>query len=62
MQYKAKFCRGTVISFASHLCSDSVRLPPWAENTVDFIHKNRMTLESEHVSTHLHEWVDLIFG
>ncbi|OIT25076.1 PREDICTED: BEACH domain-containing protein C2 [Nicotiana attenuata] len=41
---------------------DSVRLPPWAENTVDFIHKNRMALESEHVSAHLHEWIDLIFG
>lgn len=41
---------------------DSVRLPPWAENTVDFIHKHRMALESEHVSAHLHEWIDLIFG
>nr|XP_009598677.1 BEACH domain-containing protein C2 [Nicotiana tomentosiformis] len=41
---------------------DSVRLPPWAENTVDFIHKNRMALESEHVSAHLQKWIDLIFG
>ncbi|XP_060218692.1 BEACH domain-containing protein C2 [Lycium barbarum] len=41
---------------------DSVHLPPWAENTVDFIHKHRMALESEHVSAHLHEWIDLIFG
>ncbi|KAL3348988.1 hypothetical protein AABB24_022249 [Solanum stoloniferum] len=41
---------------------DSVRLPPWAENKVDFIHKHRMALESEHVSAHLHEWIDLIFG
>ncbi|VFQ75698.1 unnamed protein product [Cuscuta campestris] len=40
----------------------SVRLPPWAENPVDFIHKHRMALESEHVSAHLHEWIDLIFG
>lgn len=39
-----------------------VRLPPWAENPVDFIHKHRMALESEHVSAHLHEWIDLIFG
>lgn len=42
--------------------SDSVRLPPWAKNKVDFIHKHRMALESEHVSAHLHEWIDLIFG
>ncbi|KAJ0053220.1 hypothetical protein Pint_00290 [Pistacia integerrima] len=41
---------------------DSVRLPPWAENPIDFIHKHRMALESEYVSAHLHEWVDLIFG
>ncbi|OAY49278.1 BEACH domain-containing protein C2 isoform X3 [Manihot esculenta] len=41
---------------------DSVKLPPWAENPVDFIHKHRMALESEHVSAHLHEWIDLIFG
>ncbi|KAM7508730.1 hypothetical protein LguiA_019183 [Lonicera macranthoides] len=41
---------------------DSVKLPPWAENPVDFIHKHRMALESEHISAHLHEWIDLIFG
>ncbi|CAM8894837.1 unnamed protein product [Rhodiola kirilowii] len=41
---------------------DSVRLPSWAENPADFIHKHRMALESEHVSAHLHEWIDLIFG
>ncbi|CAK9169218.1 unnamed protein product, partial [Ilex paraguariensis] len=41
---------------------DLVQLPPWAENPVDFIHKHRMALESEHVSEHLHEWIDLIFG
>ncbi|XVF73351.1 hypothetical protein PTKIN_Ptkin12aG0194600 [Pterospermum kingtungense] len=41
---------------------DSVQLPPWAQNPVDFIHKHRMALESEHVSAHLNEWIDLIFG
>ncbi|KAK1364471.1 BEACH domain-containing protein C2 [Heracleum sosnowskyi] len=41
---------------------DSVRLPSWAENAVDFIHKHQEALESEHVSAHLHEWIDLIFG
>uniref|UniRef100_A0A0D9W809 BEACH-type PH domain-containing protein n=1 Tax=Leersia perrieri TaxID=77586 RepID=A0A0D9W809_9ORYZ len=41
---------------------DSVSLPPWAEDPVDFVHKHRKALESEHVSAHLHEWIDLIFG
>ncbi|XP_019082502.1 PREDICTED: BEACH domain-containing protein C1-like [Camelina sativa] len=41
---------------------DSVKLPPWAKSPIDFVHKQRMALESEHVSAHLHEWIDLIFG
>ncbi|KAK8587933.1 hypothetical protein V6N13_086892 [Hibiscus sabdariffa] len=41
---------------------DSVKLPPWAQSSVDFIHKHRMALECDHVSAHLHEWIDLIFG
>ncbi|KAK2407273.1 WD-40 repeat family protein / beige protein [Trifolium repens] len=41
---------------------DTVRLPAWAESPVDFVHKHRMALESEYVSAHLHEWIDLIFG
>ncbi|KAE8672128.1 Beige-related and WD-40 repeat-containing protein isoform 2 [Hibiscus syriacus] len=41
---------------------DSVKLPLWAQNPVDFIHKHRIALESEHVSAHLNEWIDLIFG
>ncbi|KAG0502918.1 hypothetical protein HPP92_002990 [Vanilla planifolia] len=41
---------------------DFVKLPAWAENPVDFIHKHRLALESEYVSAHLHDWIDLIFG
>ncbi|KAL4275529.1 hypothetical protein AHAS_Ahas20G0116300 [Arachis hypogaea] len=41
---------------------DTVRLPPWAENLVYFVHKHWMVLESEYASAHLHEWIDLIFG
>lgn len=39
-----------------------VVLPPWAKRPADFIRKNAKALESEHVSAHLHEWIDLIFG
>eukprot|EP00002_Diphylleia_rotans_P005673 TRINITY_DN1484_c0_g1_i13.p1 TRINITY_DN1484_c0_g1~~TRINITY_DN1484_c0_g1_i13.p1 ORF type:complete len:2267 (+),score=363.12 TRINITY_DN1484_c0_g1_i13:49-6849(+) len=41
---------------------DSVILPPWAETAEDFIRIHREALESEYVSAHLHEWIDLIFG
>ncbi|XP_045434738.1 neurobeachin-like protein 2 isoform X2 [Pipistrellus kuhlii] len=39
-----------------------VVLPPWASSPEDFIQQHRQALESEHVSAHLHEWIDLIFG
>ncbi|XP_044063308.1 neurobeachin-like protein 2 isoform X3 [Siniperca chuatsi] len=39
-----------------------VLLPRWATSREDFIKKHRKALECEHVSSHLHEWIDLIFG
>ena len=42
---------------------DNVVLPPWAKGDPKiFIAKHREALESEHVSKHLHHWIDLIFG
>ena len=42
---------------------DNVALPPWAKGDPKiFIAKHREALESEHVSKHLHQWIDLIFG
>ncbi|KAJ5075084.1 beige/beach-related [Anaeramoeba ignava] len=38
------------------------QLPRWAKNPKDFIRIHRQALESEYVSAHLHEWIDLIFG
>lgn len=42
---------------------DDVVLPPWAKNDArEFIRLHRCALESDYVSAHLHEWIDLIFG
>lgn len=39
-----------------------VQLPPWASSAEDFVVKQRAALESEHVSSMLNHWVDLVFG
>ncbi|GAB6029770.1 Neurobeachin-like protein 1 [Chamberlinius hualienensis] len=41
---------------------NDVVLPLWANDLYDFIFKHRKALESDYVSSHLHEWIDLIFG
>ena len=41
---------------------DDVQLPPWATSAEEFVRLHREALESEYVSAHLHEWIDLIFG
>ncbi|XP_044228580.1 WD repeat- and FYVE domain-containing protein 4 isoform X3 [Thunnus albacares] len=40
-----------------------VELPPWAkDDPQEFIRIQREALESDYVSSHLHLWIDLIFG
>ena len=39
-----------------------VTLPPWADDSKQFIAINRDALESPYVSKNLHHWIDLIFG
>ncbi|XP_001983501.2 neurobeachin-like protein 1 isoform X2 [Drosophila grimshawi] len=41
---------------------DDVILPAWATSPEEFIAIHRRALESEYVSQHLHQWIDLIFG
>ncbi|CAJ0955598.1 unnamed protein product [Ranitomeya imitator] len=41
---------------------DYVDIPPWASDVDDFLRKNIEALESQYVSDHLHQWIDLIFG
>ncbi|XP_072293692.1 WD repeat- and FYVE domain-containing protein 4 [Eucyclogobius newberryi] len=40
-----------------------VELPPWAKgDPKEFIRVHREALESDYVSSHLHFWIDLVFG
>lgn len=41
---------------------EDVTLPPWAADHRDFVIKNREALESNHVSSTLNQWIDLVFG
>src|SRR3990167_2120414 len=41
---------------------NDVQLPGWASTPEEFIRIHRQALESDYVSLHLHEWIDLIFG
>jgi len=47
----------------SGVALNNVVLPNWAKNDPrEFIRVHRMALESDYVSAHLNEWIDLIFG
>jgi hypothetical protein len=41
---------------------DDVILPPWASSPEEFVRINMQALESDYVSDHLSDWIDLIFG
>ncbi|OHS97896.1 hypothetical protein TRFO_35805 [Tritrichomonas foetus] len=48
--------------FQPEFLTKEIHLPKWAKNNIDFIYLQRKALESNYVSAHLNEWIDLIFG
>ncbi|ORZ09719.1 hypothetical protein BCR41DRAFT_309357 [Lobosporangium transversale] len=45
-----------------HADMPDMALPAWAKTPEEFIRIHRDALESDYVSKHLHEWIDLTFG
>jgi hypothetical protein len=41
---------------------NDVALPRWARSPIEFVYLHRKALESDYVSQHLPEWIDLIWG
>ena len=39
-----------------------VTLPPWAKTPLEFVYLHRKALESDIVSSTIHQWIDLIWG
>jgi hypothetical protein len=56
------FCQPEIFENLMVLDVAEIELPKWALTPMEFVYLHRKALESDHVSAHLHEWIDLFFG
>jgi hypothetical protein len=47
---------------SDHQRVDSLNLPEWANDPIDFIYKHRLFMENRNVSSTINHWIDNIFG
>ncbi|CAN8244047.1 unnamed protein product [Cochlearia groenlandica] len=50
------------IFFSIHPSMSDLAVPPWASTPEEFIRLHRDALESPHVSSLIHHWIDITFG
>ncbi|KAH0860523.1 hypothetical protein HID58_088784, partial [Brassica napus] len=55
------YCDSRIFS-SLHPSMSDLAVPPWASSPEEFIRLHRDALESPHVSSRLHHWIDITFG
>jgi hypothetical protein len=56
------FCQPECLEVIGDLKIEPFQFPSWAPTSTEFVYLHRKALESDYVSAHLHEWIDLVFG
>ena len=57
-----EFFTSCIVFESIHSEMNDLAVPAWAESVEDFVTRHRQALEGDHVSSWLHEWIDLTFG
>jgi hypothetical protein len=55
------FCQPESLGPVGELQISPLVLPYWCQGSMDFVYLHRKLLESDHVSSQLHKWIELVF-